>query len=148
MVGMAEVGAPISLDGVAVHPDCWCICLCYLHFAPENPEDGEIYLLLPAHPGCPGQGTQSRKMVVCVYVCVFLRYTREKELYESCVVKLERNGRKSHWPSWSCLPSCCLGGGGTSVFGYGQRSARIQHHSGSAVNIASCDAVAGGANFE
>ena len=27
---MAEVEAPISLDGVAVHPDCWCICLCYL----------------------------------------------------------------------------------------------------------------------
>jgi len=27
MMGMAEVGAPISL--------------CYLHFAPENPEDGE-----------------------------------------------------------------------------------------------------------
>ena len=31
-------GAPISLDRVAVHPDCWCICLCYLHFAPENPD--------------------------------------------------------------------------------------------------------------
>jgi len=45
MVGMAEVGAPISLDRVTVHPDCWCICLCYLHFAPENPEDGEMYLL-------------------------------------------------------------------------------------------------------
>ena len=69
MVGMAEMGAPISLDGVAVHPDCWCLCLCYLHFAPENPEDGEMYLLVPAHPGCPGHSTQSRKMVVC---CVFL----------------------------------------------------------------------------
>ena len=39
MVGIAEVGTPISLDGVAVHLDCWCICLCYLHFVPENPED-------------------------------------------------------------------------------------------------------------
>jgi len=48
MVGMAEMGAPISLDGLAVHPDCWCVCLCYLHFAPENPEDGKIYLLVPA----------------------------------------------------------------------------------------------------
>jgi len=28
---MAEMGAPISLDGVAVHLDCWCVCLCYLH---------------------------------------------------------------------------------------------------------------------
>jgi len=42
MVEMAEMGAPISLDGVAVHPDCWCVCHWYLHFAPENPEDGEM----------------------------------------------------------------------------------------------------------
>ena len=70
MVEMAEVGAPISLDGVAVHPDCWCICLCYLHFPPENPEDGEMYLLVPAHPGSPGQSPESCKMVVCV--CYYL----------------------------------------------------------------------------
>ena len=25
MVGMAEVGAPITQDAVAVHPDCWCV---------------------------------------------------------------------------------------------------------------------------
>jgi len=68
MVGMAEMGAAISLDGVAVHPDCWCLCLCYLHFAPENPEDGEMYLLVPALPGCPGQSPESCKMVVCVCV--------------------------------------------------------------------------------
>ena len=66
MVGMVKVRAPISLDGVAVHPDCWCVCLCSLHFAPENPEDGEMYLLVPAHPGCPGQSPQSCKMVVCL----------------------------------------------------------------------------------
>ena len=68
---MAEVGEPISLDGVAVHPDCWCICLCYLHFAPENPENGEMYLLVPAHPGCPGQSPESRKMVVLCCVCQY-----------------------------------------------------------------------------
>jgi len=67
MVGMAEVGAPISLDGVAVHSDCWCIRLCYLHFAPENPEDGKMYLPVPAYPGCSGQIPESHKMVVlCV----------------------------------------------------------------------------------
>ena len=55
MVGMAEVGAPINLDGVAVHPDCWCVCLCYLHFAPDK-----MYLLVLAHQGCPGQSPQSR----------------------------------------------------------------------------------------
>jgi len=56
------------MDGVAVDPDCWCVCLCYLHFAPENPEDGKMYLLVPAHPGCPRQSPQSRKMVVCKMV--------------------------------------------------------------------------------
>jgi len=72
MVGMAEMGAPISLDTVAVHPDCLCICLCYLYFAPENPEDGEMYLLVPAYPGCPGQSPESCKMVVCVCVILVL----------------------------------------------------------------------------
>jgi len=28
------------------------------------------YLLVPAHPGCPGQSPQSREMVVYVCVCV------------------------------------------------------------------------------
>jgi len=27
MVGMADMGAPITLDEVAVHPDCWCTVL-------------------------------------------------------------------------------------------------------------------------
>jgi len=70
MVGMAHIGAPVSVDGVAVHSDCWCVCLCYLHFAPEKPKDGKMYLLVPSHPGCPGQSPQSYKMVVVVYVCV------------------------------------------------------------------------------
>jgi len=30
------------------------------------PEDGEMYLLVQAHPGCPGQSPESHKMVVCV----------------------------------------------------------------------------------
>ena len=29
-----------------------------------------MFLLVPAHPGFPGQIPQSRKMVVCVCVCV------------------------------------------------------------------------------
>ena len=29
-----------------------------------------MYLLVPAHPGCPGLSWESRKMVVCVCVCV------------------------------------------------------------------------------
>ena len=33
----------------------------------SNPEDAEMYLLVPAHQGCPGQSPESRKMVVlCV----------------------------------------------------------------------------------
>jgi len=66
--GDGRGGALISLDGVAVHLDCWCICLCYLHFAPENPEDDEMYLLVLAHLGCPGHTPESRKMVVVVVV--------------------------------------------------------------------------------
>jgi len=69
MVGMAEMGAPISLDGVAVHPYCWFVCLCYLHFAPENPDHGKMYLLVSAHLGCPGQSPERCKMVVRVRVC-------------------------------------------------------------------------------
>jgi len=72
IMGMAEMGAPISLDAVVVHPDCWCVCLCYLHFAPENPEDGRMYLLVPAHPGCPRQSPESYKMVV--RVCISALY--------------------------------------------------------------------------
>ena len=30
MVRMAEMGAPISLDGVAVHPDCWCLPVIFI----------------------------------------------------------------------------------------------------------------------
>jgi len=62
---MAEMGATISLDG-------WQsirivdASACYLHFASENPEDGKMYLLVPAHTGCPGQSPESYKMVVCV----------------------------------------------------------------------------------
>ena len=47
------------------------VSACYLHFAPENPEDGKMNLLVPAHPGCPGKSPESCKMVVCVCVCVF-----------------------------------------------------------------------------
>jgi len=29
-----------------------------------------VFLLVPAHLGCPGQNPESRKMVVCVCACV------------------------------------------------------------------------------
>ena len=29
-----------------------------------------MFLLVPAHPGCPGQNPESRKTVVCVCACV------------------------------------------------------------------------------
>jgi len=70
-MGMAEVGAPISLDGWQSIQIVGASA-CYLHFAPENPEDSEMYLLVLAHPGCPRQSPESRKMVVhaCVRACV------------------------------------------------------------------------------
>jgi len=66
---MAQMGPPISLDGVAVHPDCWCICPYYLHFAPDSPEDGEMYLLVQLTWVVP-DSPESCKMIVCVCVCV------------------------------------------------------------------------------
>jgi len=42
MVGMAEMEAPIILDGVSVHPDCWCICLCYLHLGALKMQDRKM----------------------------------------------------------------------------------------------------------
>jgi len=35
---------------------------------------GWMFLLVPAHLGCPGQIPQSRKTVECVYVCVYHRH--------------------------------------------------------------------------
>jgi len=68
-VKMAEIEAPISLYGVAVHPDCWRICLCYLHFAPENPEDGKVYLSVPALGVVPDKVQRAVKWL-CVCECV------------------------------------------------------------------------------
>jgi len=56
---MAEVGAPISQDGMALHPDYWCICLCYLHFAPENPENGKDMTFWLSPHGRPHIPTQT-----------------------------------------------------------------------------------------
>jgi len=64
------MGAPISLDGVAVHPDCWCVCLCYYLHLHQKIQKMAMYLLVPAHPGCPRQSPESCKMVVCMCVCV------------------------------------------------------------------------------
>jgi len=39
-------------------------------FCTRKSEDDKMYLLVPAHPGCPGQSPESCKMVKCV--CVWL----------------------------------------------------------------------------
>jgi len=100
-------GAPISLDRVAVHADCWCICLCYLHFAPENPEDGEMYLLMPTHLVCPRQGPESRRMVVCVCVCVcvclYVQVRSSKESKSHCILETFL----LHFISLFCWRLCC-----------------------------------------
>ena len=33
-----------------IQPDCWCSCLCHLHFAPENTQDGEQRYDFGYHP--------------------------------------------------------------------------------------------------
>jgi len=74
MVEMAEMGALVSAGEVAVHPDCWCVCLCYFHFAPVNPEDCEMYLLVPAHTGCTKVQRAVKWLCVCTSNCtVFIQ---------------------------------------------------------------------------
>jgi len=84
--------APISLDGVAVHPDCWCVCL--------NPEDGKMYLLVPAHPDCPAQSPDSCKMVVCV--CA---YHQNWHMYETTMTTTPYLG---FTVNGSCFQLCLL----------------------------------------
>jgi len=69
MVGMAEMGHQLVWMGwqsIRIVGVSACVCLCHLHFAPENPDDGEMCLLVPAHPGCPGQSPENCKMVCVV----------------------------------------------------------------------------------
>ena len=37
-----------------------------------------MFLLVPAHPGFPGQIPQSRKTVVCVCVCIIIPLVKDK----------------------------------------------------------------------
>ena len=51
-----------------------------------------MFLLVPAHPCCPGQNPESRKMVACVYfavffmvcVIVFIRVCLPYDLWAKC----------------------------------------------------------------
>jgi len=57
---------------------------------------GWMFLLVPAHPGCPGQIPQSRKMVVCVWevnlksvhwngcMCVFVLRGMQASIFGAC----------------------------------------------------------------
>ena len=74
MVGMAGMGAPINLDRVAVHPDCWCVCLCYLHFVPENPKMAKCTFWYQLTRVVQDKVQKAVKWL-CVCVCVCVSYT-------------------------------------------------------------------------
>jgi len=38
-----------------------------------------MFLLILAHPGCPGQNPKSRKMVVCMCVCVIEKFSHSND---------------------------------------------------------------------
>jgi len=62
--GMAEMGAPISLDGVAVHLDC-CVSACVifiLHQKIQNMAKGTLWVV-------PDKVQRAVKWL-CVFVCV------------------------------------------------------------------------------
>jgi len=42
---------------------------------------GWMFLLVPAHPGCPGQNPKSHKTVVCMYVCMYVSDTKTDVIY-------------------------------------------------------------------
>ena len=69
--GMAEMGAPISLDGVAgqsIRIVGASACVFILH---QKIQKMAKCLLVPAPPGCPGQSPESCKMVVSC-MCLLL----------------------------------------------------------------------------
>jgi len=49
-----------------------------------------MFLLVPAHPGCPGQNPKSRKMVVCVCVCSMLHGSETWPVRKENKVALQR----------------------------------------------------------
>jgi len=62
MVGMAEMGAPISLD-------CWCVCLCYLHFAQKIQKMAKCTFWYQLARDVPDK-VQIAVKWLCVCVCV------------------------------------------------------------------------------
>jgi len=47
----------------------WIVGVSVCDFASENPEDGEMYLLVPAHPGCHGKVHRAVKWLCVCVVC-------------------------------------------------------------------------------
>ena len=53
--------APISQDGVALHPDCWCICLFYLHFVQKIQKMANKDMTFGHHPMGPPHAYANRR---------------------------------------------------------------------------------------
>jgi len=51
-----------------------------------------MFLLIPAHPGCPRQNPESNKTVVCVCVCLIDHEDYMEILYENSVIVLASAG--------------------------------------------------------
>jgi len=45
---------------------------------------GQLFLLLPTHPGCLGQNPESDKMVVCVCVCLCVLLESSNQCRSHC----------------------------------------------------------------
>ena len=66
-----------------------------------------MFLLVPAHPGCPGQIPQSRKTVVCVCVLLLTAFSTLTPLVGQQEGHLDR--KKNEWRDVSVV--ICLGRG-------------------------------------
>ena len=63
-----------------------------------------MYLLVPAHVGCPGQSPERCKMVVCVWLCVCFRRLH----YIMYAVNIKSNSKK-------CIFNCFLNSAGSAM---------------------------------
>jgi len=67
-----------------------------------------MFLLVPAHPGCPGQNQESRNTVVVVVVVILLCLMHMKLFHFSSKVHIEDKMIKLEKQGWVFYGSCMV----------------------------------------
>jgi len=98
---------------------------------------GWMFLLVPAHPGCPGQVPQSRKMVVCVCVCPAYVIHQRTMLYTWLVMCIAHRWT-THMAGLPCNPSAVAGSPAYGVCHLGGRHRTGNSAGGQWQNCTTC----------